>query len=101
MHLQLATALLALSSYATAHILPHTVGSRNAAASRRCGGSKPSQVQMKQSLDLFAIESAKMTTNAKAYDFKIEVDVYVHVVSSSRSKFITASITFSTIKRKY
>ncbi|KAI9154923.1 putative metalloprotease MEP1 [Paramyrothecium foliicola] len=93
MHFKFAAAFLALASSAGAHILPRTAKSQTHAPqlsnSRRCRDTEPSEVQLNQTLNLFRVETAKLAEDSSAYDFQIDVNVFVHVISASSSNYIT------------
>jgi hypothetical protein len=78
-------ALVALSSSASAHLLPRNEGVA------RCAVPEPSAQQLGNARALQELETASLEADLEAFSAPIFIDVYVHVVSSAESKYISVS----------
>lgn len=79
---QYSAALLFLGTSASAHVLGRSVP-------QRCAIPEPTELQKEHTKALFEIEKAQAREGKFTIAAAISVDVYVHVVSSAASKYIT------------
>lgn len=81
MRFQYSTVLALLAASASAELLGRAVPSR-------CAVAEPSEQQKKEAKALFEVEKAQ-AREGNLRQAAIAVDVYFHVISSAKSKFIT------------
>ncbi|SPJ91052.1 uncharacterized protein FTOL_13454 [Fusarium torulosum] len=86
MHAEFLIATLAFGGSSVAHILP---SSRRGISPRRSGRHERPVRYIEESQKRSEVETAVVASHKKTSNYEMNVDIYVHVVSSSSSRFIS------------